>query len=314
MISKIQQTYNYAFNINDIESTLQYIRKNISQNTNIPLQKIKFMKQRYGGSTTTREPIEIIIGTKSIYENINDNMVRDQDFVDTVLTCYHEQQHALRRQQFKQPIVDNLTKQIARIDLISTTIPEYYRTNTGYYDNIGEMDAELHGIIETRAFFKENFPEINVDHELVNIIHENSPWYADTHVKTVDEAIHNLHTAMTESYHKVIPLPINRKTGYQKKYSLKQFEKNSNNIQAYMSFTDGMQSNQYLLNFIKDTQPWRFYRYPCIRSEWPESALNGTAKPPVFAKTRHLDRGFEAEAKFGHIGASITSPDNDFSY
>lgn len=262
---------------------------------------VKFDKHRSGGGIIKKKQNSLWIGLKDIYDNMQNNYVRDQDFVFVILIVYHEKGHLIQQQKFQQTNVSPDVQQMARIDLISTTIPEYYRPQSGYYYNINEIDAELHGIVETRKFFKLNFPEIDADTELMHIIQESSNWYASKKFHTIDEAIQNLETAKEESCHKHISLPLKYCVPSKPSPALKAFMKSKERIDAYLDFSDGQQANQYLLDFIAEKQPWRFYRYPCIRDEWPESAKDKTAKPPILAEQRHLDRGTEAELTLGII-------------
>lgn len=274
---------------------------------------VRWRTSKYNSRFRIKEPFRIDIGTKCISDNLHQGYVRDQDFVKVIFALNHEERHLQQRLLFQSTDVSDEIKQMARIDLIGVAIPEFYH-GYGYYNDINEIDAELHGIIETRALFKENFPEIDVDQALTDIIKIPDEWYASKRFHTIDEAIQNLKTAKQESYHKYIPLPIKIAIPSKKSLALKTFMKSQDRIDTYWNFHDGMQANQFLLDFIAEEQPWRFYRYPCIRSEWPESALSGKAKPPTLASIRHLDRGSEAESRFEDILSHTESPDDSFSY
>lgn len=301
----------YHHSLENINLILNQLKKQIQ--TKYKNTTLQWSKKKYDSDITTKEPFRINIGTKCIFDNLYQGYVRDQDFVKVIFALNHEERHLQQRLLFQSTDVSDEIKQMARIDLIGVAIPEFYH-GYGYYNDINEIDAELHGIIETRALFKENFPEIDVDQALTDIIKIPDEWYASKRFHTIDEAIQNLKTAKQESYHKYIPLPIKIAIPSKKSLALKTFMKSQDRIDTYWNFHDGMQANQFLLDFIAEEQPWRFYRYPCIRSEWPESALSGKAKPPTLASIRHLDRGSEAESRFEDILSHTESPDDSFSY
>lgn len=191
---------------------------------------------------------------------------------------------------------------MAHTDLISKSIKEAYSQNVngGYWHNINEIDAELYGIEQTRTFFHEYFPEINVDKHIVNLINNYSNWYADRPVTNITDVIENLTTAKQISYNKPISLPIQNPTNDSYSEPLMQFVSNDFRRRAYLQafYMKDMQSTtNILLEFIKTEYPWKYKQYPCLQDEWTDEIRN--AKPPAFAKLRKLDRAAKLEAQYG---------------
>ncbi len=52
-------------------------------------------------------------------------------------------------------------------------------------------------------------------------------------------------------------------------------------------------------NFIKENQPWRYKKFPCLQDEWTDEIRN--AEPPTFAKLRKLNRITQLEELYGHL-------------
>lgn len=290
-----------------VENTLTDILNNIFENAKVPMGKAILSKTQNSAIRHKHKNYDVIINVSPLFENNKTNTISEQDFVDMVWSCFHEEEHLYQNYIFQQPTCTDEIRHMAHTELLHISIPETYQSNdnsglAGYWHNINEIDAETYGLQKTRIFFQQNFPEIDIDTHLIQLIKNKTVWYAaNRNIKTIDDAFHNLNIAKQESYHKPILLPIRY---IQNKYSpgLKKFIANDirrqNYIQAYDN-QDGQTCTQLLLNFIKENQPWRYKKFPCLQDEWTDEIRN--AEPPTFAKLRKLNRITQLEELYGHL-------------
>lgn len=267
-VKRYTLTNNYHISQKEAVRLIENIKQDVSNCTGIPLHKIKIDKH-FDGGTTYNQGERITIGTKYLYQNRKNGMVLDRNLVQTVIIPYHEQRHCMQFQLFQKSNVSDKIKHMARIDLIKNAIPEYYREVYGYWNNINEIDAERYGVATTYALFKNNFPEIDIETELVNLVKLSQRWYANTHVNSYDDIIRNLDQAEEASYDAYVHLKYNP---YILNYSrnFKAFYNDKTTYQQYLALSsDGAAANRLLLDFIKQQEPWRFLNYPCLEdTEW----------------------------------------------
>lgn len=313
--------HDYFITIEDANDVLLDLLENIQNTTFLPTTdfhdapgKIKSVF-RY----TKNNEYQIVVGTAPLHENAKGDYVRTQDFINSILSCFHEEQHLHQAEMFTQPNPNPTIRQMAHADLIRHTIPETYNVKDTYWDNMNEIDAELYGIEKTRNFFKEYYPHINVDSHLMQIIQEEDQWYADRKITHIEQAIDNLQTKKNNIYNKPIMLQIRYYNPGNYSKQLKEFAKNPNNRTAYIQAYDahdGKASNQMLLDFIREEYPWKYKNYPCLEDEWDDRIR--TSKKPFLARIRGLDRKdkriAELESHFDKIMSAENTEKDDMQF
>lgn len=207
--------------------------------------------------------------------------------------------------------IKTIDKVMAHTDLLRISIPECYQGGilANYWNNINEIDAESYGIQKTKQFFQTNFPSIDVDTHIINIIKEKRIWYADTNIKTVDQAIQNLEKQRVAVINRPICL-FSKFSQHTYSHSLQTFIQNENRLLAYNTAYNNQDSKQVmniLLDFIKEERPWKYKEYPCLQDEWTDKIRN--AEPPAFAKLRKLDRATQLEDMYENL---LDSTQSDF--
>lgn len=298
-----------------VKNTITNILHDICKNSKVSIGNVILSKTQDSAIRHKHKNYDIIINISPLFENNKTTTISEQKFVDIVWSCFHEEEHLHQNYLFQQPECTDEIRHMAHTELLHVSIPETYQPNdtsglAGYWHNINEINAETYGMQKTRLFFQQNFPDIDVDHHLVQLISSKNIWYANNrNIKNINNAFHNLNVAKQNSYHKPILLPIRY---IQNKYSscLKEFISNEvrrqNYIQAYDN-QDGKTCLQLLLDFIKEERPWKYKEYPCLQDEWTDKIRN--AEPPALAKLRKLDRATQLEAMYANL---LTSTQSDF--
>lgn len=97
------------------------------------------------------------IGVKCLYENQTEGYVRDQDLAFCVKHLMHETRHLYQNQVLYQEPLIGFSLDMAKMDALSS----YF---SGYRQNMyevlpSELDAEIHGLLDTVAFFDQIIDE-----------------------------------------------------------------------------------------------------------------------------------------------------------
>lgn len=286
------------------KNTLENITENIKRNANVYVTNIQLraVNHNSGVHTLKNNKYSVIINISRLYDHIDrNNNVDDKDFVDTIISCYHEERHLQQAFFYQQDSCTPEIRNMAHTDILRAAIPEYYRLDTGYYTNINEIDAELYGIRKTRAFLQTYFPEINSEKVMTELIQSYPHWYANNNITSVNEAIYNLEKAKEQAYNKPVLLPIRYTKNQKYSPNLQAFISNESRRQAYIQAYDnhdGKTANQLILNFIKEELPWRFRAYPCLQDEWTDAVR--TAKPTLIDKLTGHQRESITQEEFDH--------------
>lgn len=311
----------YSTPLKDVKFTLNELLKNMESETSLPIKTFIPVRRQDGSSLKQyNEKYQIRIGTKNLYKDIQNGCVTDSAFVDTIWSCFHEEKHLQQFESFQKSNPNHITRHFAHVNMIRRTFPESYLSNTTYWENAMEIDAELYGILRTQTFFKTYRPDIDIDDILVNLIQQKDHWYAPNHnhIQTIDEAIQRLDTAIDESYTK--PLRLNLKYGNLSFFSkqLRKFASNPDRKQAYIDAYaegkgDGTVTTNMLLDFIREEYPWKYKNYPCLEDEWDDRIR--TSEKSFLAHMRGLDRHSqrvaELEAQFGNMMPSENTEKDD---
>lgn len=255
---------NYT-DIKTVKSTLNNLKfkmiSNIKNDYNLDID-IYTDKKRANSSTSIYKPLYMRISVKDIYDNMTHRQVRNQDFVRTVLALYHENTHVFQNKElFQQEHPDNLTKIMAIQKVIGTVIPEYY-DKTYWESNLFEIHAERRGISDTVEYFNHNFPEIDVEKELVNIINSEDYWYGKRPVQSLEDAYNKLDKQAEKSLTANVQL-------YKNSFGLDQ---NSPAFQAFYQQTDMDSFNEksadeqrdILLQFVAEYTPSVIRHYKAL--------------------------------------------------
>ncbi len=293
------------------KDTILTLIDTITQNSKLPMLPAKLVNQFSSELQCKQNQYRILIGIKDLFSYKNKNQVLEQNFVATIIACFHEDRHLQQQFAFRQSSCNEEIKFMAHTDLLRISMPECYQGGilANYWNNINEIDAESYGIQKTKQFFQTNFPRMDVDIHIINIIKEKRIWYADTNIKTVDQAIQNLEKQRVAVINRPICL-FSKFSQHTYSHSLQTFIQNENRLLAYNTAYNNQDSKQVmniLLDFIKEERPWKYKEYPCLQDEWTDKIRN--AEPPAFAKLRKLDRATQLEAMYENL---LDSTQSDF--
>lgn len=293
-----------TINKHTAKNTIKIISNMITQRSKLPMTPAQFITTTNNAAVQrlNNNTYQLVIGIKNI-QSLLPNIKIDY-FVNTIISCFHEERHLQQMYLFQQNKCDDTLLHMAHTDLISKSIKEAYSKNIngGYWHNINEIDAELYGIKQTKTFFHEYFPEINIDQHIINLINTYSNWYAKRPVNTISDVIQNLETAQQQSYQKPIALPIQNPTNESFSEALANFASDDFRRRAYLQafYMKNMKyTTDILLDFIKIEYPWEYKEYPCLQNEWTDKIRN--AEPPTFATLRKLNRITQLEELYGHL-------------
>lgn len=321
LFKKSLVTENYTdFNI--VKSALERLKtsmiSDIKQDYNVDME-IRLKADEFDSATSNYKPPYIRIGTKCIHDNMSHGQVQNQDFVHTVLALKHENTHVFQNQKlFQQEHPDDITRLMSIQKVIGTALPEYY--NKTYWDsNLFEIHAEYQGISDTVEYFKTNFPEIDVEKELVNIINSEKDWYAKRPITSIEDAYQKLDKKAEKCLTANVQL-------YKSSLGL---DKNSPAFQVFYQQTDMDAFNEksadeqrdILLQFVAEYTPSIIRHYKAL-SDVPMA--DGPDKIPLddelYRKTTNLpakstrtDRINHLEDKFGNV-LTAEALDHDSQY
>lgn len=109
-------------------------------------------------SLTTKMPnkrTSIHFGIAELYAADHTDNIDPKPIADLVKIIFHEEGHVIQFcEKFTNQQSEPTVKRMMLDNKISMCFEDYYRAI--YFDNPGELDAELHGIIEADKFFKEH--------------------------------------------------------------------------------------------------------------------------------------------------------------
>ena len=176
---------------------------------------VEYDRKRYdsaiGPSKKDKSKYSVHIGTAGYIFAGFSGKVPECDFVRTVLSLYHEERHLQQNRLDFLSLDDpagtdgtcldkNQACRLAKYHLTGDVVPEFYHA-INMRDPV-EHDAELYALRETKSFFNEHFPEIDVEACLVEIIKSESThspgWYADV-TDSYDGLVENLNKAFRDN-------------------------------------------------------------------------------------------------------------------
>ena len=292
-----------------LEKLKSKTKNNIRDKYNIDID-VQLDKKRNSSATGYYKPPYMRIGIQNIYANMSHGQIRNQDFAKAVLSFKHENIHVFQNQKlFQQEHPDIFTRCMAVQKAIGIVIPEYY--NKTYWENsLFEIHAEYQGISDTIEYFKTNFPEIDVEKELVNIINSEDYWYAKRPVTSLEDAYQKLDKQAEKCLTSNVQL-------YKSSLGL---EQNSPAFQVFYQLTDMNAFNEksadeqrdILLQFVAEYTPSIIRHYKAL-SDIP--VADGPDKIPLDgelyrkntdlpAKSTRADRVNNLEDKFGNVLAA----------
>lgn len=109
-------------------------------------------------SLTTKPPngrTIIHFGTAELYATGHADDIAPESIADLVKIIFHEEGHVIQFcEKFANQQSEPAVKRMMLDNKIAMCFEDYYRAI--YFDNPGELDAELHGITEADKFFKEH--------------------------------------------------------------------------------------------------------------------------------------------------------------
>lgn len=152
---------------------------------------IVFNENDKGGIFQYIKPSSVIIIGCDFIKKLKDNdFVSNKDFAYSIVTLFHEYQHALRNYEMYHNY-QNVNQEIYVSSFTSAYLPYYYHKKHSMSPN--EIDAELYGILNAKEFFQEFFPNFDFDFEnaiveRVNELFEDNCWYgpfSDSELKVV---------------------------------------------------------------------------------------------------------------------------------
>lgn len=131
------------------------------------------------------------IGVKCLVDNIDKKgYVRDIDLAYCAKHIAHEAQHLYRNKETYQEPLFGYSLDMARIDFLSGNFDGYKRNM--YWCNPAEIDAEIHGLLDTVKYFKE-IPNIKAClFEKYKELPTNRVWNSRKPVTNFDDMISSL--------------------------------------------------------------------------------------------------------------------------
>lgn len=302
-----------------LKDLISKTKTNIQTDYNLDIN-IYTDKTEPDSAMSNHKPPYIRIGTKDIYDNMSHKQVRNQDFVKAVLSIQHENTHVFQNQElFQQKYPDNITRIMTVQKVIGAVIPEYY--NKTYWDsNLFEIHAEKRGISDTIKYFNTNFPEVDVETELISIINSEKDWYAKRPVTSIEDAYRKLDKQAEKCLTANVQL-------HKSSFGL---EQNSPAFQVFYQQTDMDAFNEksadeqrdILLQFVAEYTPSAVRHYKAL-SDIP--VADGPDKIPLDgelyrkntdlpAKNTRIDRINHLEDKFGNVLAAEALDHDDAQY
>ena len=238
-----------------------------------------------GPSKKNRSKYVVHIGRKNYRRAEQTGWVSEFDFVRTVLALYHEERH-LQQDRLDFLALDNPVHtdgtlldgptacRMAKYHLVGKAVPEFYMATN--MRNPVEHDAELYAIRETRKFFKEHFPEIDVDMRLVEIISSEAEgpagWYADV-ADSCDGLVANLDRTFRDTsiglHGNIVGFPL--KNGPSR--MMTKFKQHGDLVVELKTRDFQDEQMEILFEFVKGLEPERLAGYACLGGQLPKDSV-----------------------------------------
>ena len=215
----------------------------------------------YGSRLYT--PYKVGIGFKSVYDNMVDNRVRNEDAVKALKAVFHEKQHVvLTSRYFQRTDLSDSLKQIARVSVASKFFPEYY--DSGYFCNPEEIMCELRAFESLEEFFEEH--PVNFDWRVILVEQANNNYDFINHARDFEDLKNQYARKVSSSYY---DSRINGSVLDKEKHSASFLElRNRGAVVDILNAPDGVKEVELVNKYIGKYHPEYFRGYQCIKSEY----------------------------------------------
>lgn len=153
----------------DFISSIYQIEEVVTNMSNFDCNIIFDDKKRGSYFQYIKPSSTIIIGIDFVKNLKDSDFVLNKDFVYTIVSLFHEYQHALRNyEMYHNPQKD--CEEVYVSSFTSAYFINYYHLK--HHMSPNELDAELNGILNAKDFFTKFYPEIDFESALVEKVNE----------------------------------------------------------------------------------------------------------------------------------------------
>lgn len=252
------------------------------------------------------EPMRVLIGTKSLKENmLDDGRVRDEDAVRVLMHGFHENAHVWERgigyMRSGETATDAI-KNMARNRALGICFPSYY--SMSYIIDPAEISADLESVRGIRAFFGEmgksdiRYGEIDLDGIVSSIARSRhgASWPDFMACRTAEDVEDAYGWALVRAPGRIrfdAPYLIGH-CGNDPR--MRKLLRNEGLVDGILSCRDGYAQTEMLCRYVGELYPDSFRSVPCIKDEYMVQNLRNYGESIASKLLR-------AEARFDDVPA-----------
>lgn len=153
----------------------------------------------------------VVIGTKGLFDS---DIVRDEDFAETIWTVFHEGQHVKQSNEiFRNHDGDEYTIQQALEDMAMTDNELCYMNFHNYERNSNEIQAEMIGFMNTADYLRMlGYSDESVNNVMLNVVNKKcqrkSYFLQGHHYNDVNDVINDFQELYINSFDDMIEYPM----------------------------------------------------------------------------------------------------------
>lgn len=182
--------------------------KSMQNNYGIKINMIQTLQNGIGGTHDGMfGDLSIDVGYHPRLTNGVFKKVYDIDFLTVVCALYHEEQHVIQAcDKYQNISADEDTIQMAIRKIATETNVKYYYGANRYDNDLSEIDAELHGVVSTYNYVRAEFPDVNADKLICELVNNKSKigYFVHGEYSSIDEIIDAFSNAYEDAKHATI--------------------------------------------------------------------------------------------------------------
>lgn len=233
---------------------------------------------------------KVTIGTIELERGHCSGRISGTNYVSMHKQCFHEYRHWQQYNQFfagveNGGLPDNVIEHMAVQSMISHAFPNYgqpYIVMDNYLNMIEELDAEEYALVNVREYLCEQgiFSNLELSYCMQDEVNRRERWWGDRPVRSIDDAIDNLHNKKVNHKHLCLCTDFDSKVKFFAPI-YDEFIRNPENLLIYSRLSDDEQ-DQFLIDYICKHDVEISSYYPIISDRFPNLSVREKASRFAF--------------------------------
>lgn len=237
-------------------------------------------------------PINVVIGTKTLQENMTDGYVRDKDFIWMMWQAYHELDHVdmLYHYMRKEQTLDVCS--LAKYSVYEDYFRDY--KNAFYVVNPCELHAEKYAISRLKMLAEDM--HLDIDDICAEKVNSDEYGFITSEVSSVHEIMNALDKNYNKSFYVL-------KSGFLYNQAIATEEL----VMSVLNCEDGNQEIETCCQYIAKHDPKYFRAYQCIKEDYcKDTTIKGKIENFTSKKILHI-----VPQEFEDITSNVEDQESD---